>query len=193
MRAYWRVDRRVPECERLGNRHVAPSALNRGSNLSIELQVCSVISSWTGLPVFFWTIVALSRTTEPVMTLPTWRRTRSQARSLLSKARLKSARSRVDPDILRRTRMDQTCLGRRGRFCPMSSPLFQGREVDVFSLMHTADLHRSISIGLVRLSLAGRFVTLCGLSFVDTRAAALRPNLDARAPTQSSEGHRSAC
>jgi hypothetical protein len=53
--------------------------------------------------------------------------TRSQARSLLSIARLKIARSRLDPAISRRTRMDQTCFGSRGFFWPMSNPLFQGR------------------------------------------------------------------
>src|SRR3977135_120124 len=40
--------------------------------------------------------------------------TRSQARSLLSIARLKMTRSRHDRAISRRTRMDQTCFGSRG-------------------------------------------------------------------------------
>jgi hypothetical protein len=53
--------------------------------------------------------------------------TRSQARSLLSMARLKIARSRFDRAISKRTRMDQTCFGSRGFFWPMSNPLFQGR------------------------------------------------------------------
>ena len=53
--------------------------------------------------------------------------TRSQARSLLSIARLKIARSRIDSAISRRTRIDHTCLGSRGFFWPTSSPLFQGR------------------------------------------------------------------
>ena len=53
--------------------------------------------------------------------------TRSQARSLLSIARLKMTRSRYDRAISRRTRMDQTCFGSRGLFWPMSNPLFQGR------------------------------------------------------------------
>jgi hypothetical protein len=42
--------------------------------------------------------------------------TRSQARSLLSMARLKMTRSRHDRAISRRTRMDQTCFGSRGFF-----------------------------------------------------------------------------
>ena len=53
--------------------------------------------------------------------------TRSQARSLLSIARLKIARSRIDSAISRRTRIDHTCLGSRGFFWPTSNPLFQGR------------------------------------------------------------------
>jgi hypothetical protein len=53
--------------------------------------------------------------------------TRSQARSLLSIAKLKIARSRLDRAISKRTRMDQTCFGSRGLFWPMSNPLFQGR------------------------------------------------------------------
>ena len=42
--------------------------------------------------------------------------TKSQARSLLSIAKLKSARSRHLREISRRTRMDQTCLGWSGFF-----------------------------------------------------------------------------
>jgi hypothetical protein len=53
--------------------------------------------------------------------------TKSQARSLLSIARLKIARSRTDRAISRRTRIDHTCLGSRGFFWPTSNPLFQGR------------------------------------------------------------------
>ena len=53
--------------------------------------------------------------------------TRSQARSLLSIAKAKSARSRHVRESSNRTRMDQTCFGSRGFFWPMSNPLFQGR------------------------------------------------------------------
>ncbi len=42
-------------------------------------------------------------------------------------AKLKSARSRHLRAISSRTRMDQTCFGWRGFFCPTSNPLFQGR------------------------------------------------------------------
>jgi hypothetical protein len=52
--------------------------------------------------------------------------TKSQARSLLSIARLKIARSRLDPAISSLTRMDQTCFGSSGFFWPISNPLFQG-------------------------------------------------------------------
>jgi hypothetical protein len=48
---------------------------------------------------------------------------------LLSIARLKMTRSRLDRAISRRTRMDQTCFGSRGFFWPMSNPLFQGRRL----------------------------------------------------------------
>ena len=40
-------------------------------------------------------------------------------------ARLKSARSRMRPEISRRTRIAQTCFGMSGRFWPMIRPLFQ--------------------------------------------------------------------
>lgn len=52
--------------------------------------------------------------------------TRSQARSLLSIARLKIARLRFDHAISNRTRIDHTCFGSRGFFWPTSNPLFQG-------------------------------------------------------------------
>jgi hypothetical protein len=93
----------------------------------MELLDCSVISNWTGRPVFFWTTVARRRTLAPEHISSTRSLTRSQARSLLSIARLKIARLRLDPAISRRTRMDQTCFGSRGFFRPMSNPLFQGR------------------------------------------------------------------
>ena len=93
-----------------------------------QLLDCSVISNWTGRPVFFWTIVARCRTFAPEQTSSSRGLTRSQARSLLSIARLKIARSRLDRAISRRTRMDQTCFGWSGFFWPTSNPLFQGRE-----------------------------------------------------------------
>jgi hypothetical protein len=55
--------------------------------------------------------------------------TKSQARSLLSIARLKIARSRLDPESSSLTRMDQTCFGSSGFFWPISNPLFQGRRL----------------------------------------------------------------
>ena len=81
-----------------------------GSQASTELLDCSVISNWTGRPVFFWTIVARCRTFTPEQTSSNRSLTRSQARSLLSIARLKIARSRLDRAISRRTRMDQNVL-----------------------------------------------------------------------------------
>jgi hypothetical protein len=113
--------------DRLGKRYREPVARSIGSQASTELLDCSVISNWTGRPVFFWTIVARCRTLAPEQTSSNRSLTRSQARSLLSIDRLKIARSRLDLAISRRTRMDQTCLGSRGFFWPISNPLFQGR------------------------------------------------------------------
>jgi hypothetical protein len=104
-----------------------PVARSIGSQASTELLDCSVISNWTGRPVFFWTIVARCRTLAPEQMSSSRSLTKSQARSLLSIARLKIARSRLDCAISRRTRMDQMCFGSRGFFWPMSNPLFQGR------------------------------------------------------------------
>jgi hypothetical protein len=112
---------------RLGKRYREPVARSIGSQASTELLDCSVISNWTGRPVFFWTIVARCRTLTPEQISSNRSLTRSQARSLLSIARLKIARSRLDRAISRRTRMDQTCFGSRGFFWPMSNPWFQGR------------------------------------------------------------------
>jgi len=86
-----------------------------------------VISNWTGRPVFFCTIVARRRTVGPEQMSSNRSLTKSHARSLLSIARLKIARSRLDFAISKRTRMDQTCFGSRGFFWPMSKPLFHGR------------------------------------------------------------------
>ncbi len=44
-------------------------------------------------------------------------------------AMLNSARSRLLSAISSRTRIDQTCLGSRGRFWPIMRPLFQGARV----------------------------------------------------------------
>src|SRR5258705_1031159 len=77
-----------------------------------------MISNWTGRPVFFWTIGARCRTFNPEQTSSNRSLTKSEARSLLSIARLKIARLRLDRAISRRTRMDQTCLGSRGLFWP---------------------------------------------------------------------------
>jgi hypothetical protein len=98
------------------------------SQASRETLVCSVISNWTGRPVFFVTIVARSRTLAPEQTSSKRSLTESHGRSLLSIAKLKSARSRHLREISSRTRIDQTCLGWSGFFCPTSNPLFQGRD-----------------------------------------------------------------
>src|SRR5471030_2075369 len=50
----------------------------------------------------------------------------SQPRSLLSMARLNSARSRVRCSIWSLVRIAQTCFCRNGGLAPVSFPLFQG-------------------------------------------------------------------
>jgi hypothetical protein len=107
----------------IGNRW----ARSIGNQASTEFLDCSVISNWTGRSVFFWTIVARCRTLTPEQMSSNRSLTRSEARSLLSIARLKITRSCLHRAISRRTRMDQTCFGSRGFFWPMSNPLFQGR------------------------------------------------------------------
>lgn len=98
---------------------------------STDCRVTSVISNWTGRPVLSWVPTPRSRTREPEQMFSALRRTKSEARSLLSIARLKRARSRGEPDISRRTRIDHTCLGNSGRFWPTISPLFQGRRTRI--------------------------------------------------------------
>src|SRR5450755_2131081 len=56
-------------------------------------------------------MVARRRTFVPEQISSSRSLTKSQARSLLSIARLKIARSRIDLAISRRTRIDHTCLG----------------------------------------------------------------------------------
>ena len=73
-----------------------------------------------------WIMVARSRIELPDHKSSTFSLTRSQARSLLSMARLKSASSRIAPLISSRTRIDHTFFGCSGRFCPTRIPLFHG-------------------------------------------------------------------
>src|SRR5271169_2652079 len=61
----------------------------------------------------------------------TLRATTSQPRSLLSMARLNSARSRLRSAIWSLVRIDQTCFGRSGGLAPVNLPLFQGVRLDV--------------------------------------------------------------
>lgn len=53
--------------------------------------------------------------------------TKSHPRSLLSMAKLNSARSRWFSAISSRMRITQTCFGISGRLCPTTRPLFQAR------------------------------------------------------------------
>ena len=89
-------------------------------------RACSVISNWTGYCVFRWRTIARLMTRPPWTTSRTRIDTKSQLRSLLSTARLNSARSRSRPGRCSRIRIPQISLGFRGGFRPMSLPLFQG-------------------------------------------------------------------
>ena len=62
----------------------------------------------------------------PCATSLTLSLTRSQLLNLLSRARLKRARSRLLLAICNRIRIAQTSLSFSGGFCPVSLPLFQG-------------------------------------------------------------------
>jgi hypothetical protein len=91
---------------RLGKRKRPSRIFSVASQSSTEARVCSVISNWTGLPVFPWMIVARSRNLPPTHKSSIFKRTRSHSRNLLSIARLNIARSRLrasnlkaDPDI----------------------------------------------------------------------------------------------
>ena len=54
MRAYCRVERCGCARRRLGKRYFSLVAAISDSQSSTEARVCSVISNWTGRPVFFW-------------------------------------------------------------------------------------------------------------------------------------------
>jgi len=71
----------------------------------------------------------------PCMTSDMRSLTKSQARSLLSRARLNRARSRRRLSNWRRIRIAQTSFGFSGGFCPMSLPLFHGTWVESVALV----------------------------------------------------------
>ena len=91
----------------------------------IEDRVCSVISNWTGLPVFFWITVARSRTLPPTHTSSTRSETRSQPRSLLSIARLNkreialpTLKLKPDPDCPDIFRLERALLADQAALVP---------------------------------------------------------------------------
>ena len=88
----------------------------------------SDISKRTGFCVLLCRTDARSLIWPDAMTSTTFILTKSQPRSLLSMARLKSARSRWFSASSSRTLIAQTCLGLRGRFWPTIRPLFQAGE-----------------------------------------------------------------
>ena len=90
-----------------------------------DVRVLSEISKRTGICVLLCKIEARSLKWPHVITSTAFNFTRSQPRSLLSMARLKSARSRCFSASSRRTLIAQTCFGFKGRFWPTMRPLFQ--------------------------------------------------------------------
>lgn len=84
-----------------------------------------VISKRTGWRILLWVIEVRFLTRPAEKTSATLRPTRSQPRSLLSMARLKSARSRIWPASLRRMRIAQIYFGMGWCFWPAKRPLLQ--------------------------------------------------------------------
>ena len=125
IRAYCRVERCGLSWKRLGQRKSVPSISGFAIQRSSEWRVCSVISNLDRLARLALGDRGALRTRPAANTSLTCRRTRSQPRSLLSIAMLKSARSRGLSAISSRTRIDQTCFGCSGRFWPTMRPLFQ--------------------------------------------------------------------
>jgi hypothetical protein len=105
IRLYCRVDmcRLVPIRDRNKKSLLCkfPSFINAATASLVPL----VISNCTGLPVFCCSTVALLETELPYATSDTLRLTRSQPRSLLSKAILNRAKSRVLPSSSSRIRI----------------------------------------------------------------------------------------
>lgn len=94
-----------------------------GGGLYINDNIVFDIDQVIGTPI------TLSRsfvTRPPCSTLFRRRFSRSHPRSLLSSARLNSARSRSMFASCKRIWIDQISLSFRGGFCPTNSPLFQG-------------------------------------------------------------------
>src|ERR1022692_3437046 len=92
-------------------------------------RVGSVISNWTGGRVFHWSTSARDVMVWPWQTSRTRSWTKSQARSLLSTAKLNRARSRYRLAICKRTRIAQISLGLKEVFWSTSLPLFHGSRV----------------------------------------------------------------
>lgn len=126
MRAYCRVDRCGDRCNRLGKRKADELRLARRIHSEIDSRVEAVISNCTGRRVFCCMIIARDPTRPPFETSDTRSLSKSQARSLLSIARLNNARSRCRLSICRRIRIVHISRSFSGGFCPTSLPLFHG-------------------------------------------------------------------
>jgi hypothetical protein len=114
---------------RLGNRKSAGFNRDWVIHPITACRVGSVISNWTGRRVFCWSTSARVAMIWPWQTSRTRSCIKSQARSLLSIAKLNKARSRHRLAICNRTRIAQISLSLNGVFWPTSLPLFQGSRV----------------------------------------------------------------
>lgn len=117
IRAYCLVDRCSESCSRVGNKKSSLLRWARCIQASRTVRVCSVISNCTGCWVFCCITMARDDTCSPWAISRTRSLVKSQARSLLSIAKLKSAKSRVFSASWSLTRMAQISLTRSGAFC----------------------------------------------------------------------------
>ena len=110
---------------RPGHRNSCPIILGSFNHCAIDFRVPSVSSNLIGFCILLCSTEVRSLTCPAAKTSATWSRTRSHPRNLLSFAVLNSARSLWFSAISSRTRLDQTCFGIKGRFCPTIRRLFQ--------------------------------------------------------------------
>lgn len=95
IRAYCLVERWSESCNRLGNKKSSLRRRARCIQASNTVRVCLVISNCTGCRVFCCITMALDDTCSPWAMSRTRSLIKSQARSLLSMAKLKSAKSGI--------------------------------------------------------------------------------------------------
>lgn len=126
--AYWRVDRCGDLANLLGKRYWLKVRCTFSIHAVSDCRVCSVISNCTGQRVLCYMTMARGSAALPWATSKTRKLTKSQPRSLLSIARLNSAKSRACPASWSLIRIAQISFSLSGAFWPTSLPLFQGTE-----------------------------------------------------------------